>query len=331
MNIPPDSFVRVPADVLADFGTRLGVAAGLTEPRARLLAELLTANDLRGVVSHGTAQLATYVRLLTGGTLNPRPEVHPVRETGSSLLLDGDGGLGYFAAYDGTLALLDKLDRADLAVLVTRNHGHFGAAGLYSRLTLPHDVICFVTSGHQLDLRPGAPVFEAAGGSPMSFSAPTAAQDPLVLDFGAMHDLYADSPHRDTLAALAPGLVHRCIGLGTVCQSWGGLLAGVPLDPARARRTWPGANQGSMVVVIKIELFADPAAFKAEMDDYVLAVRRLQPVVAGEQSYLPGGVEADRERRYRAQGVPIGERQQGVLAEAAAELGVDVPWDVAEL
>ncbi|MEN8151911.1 MAG: Ldh family oxidoreductase, partial [Planctomycetota bacterium] len=76
-----------------------------------------------------------------------------------------------------------------IAVLLTRNHGHFGAAGLYSRLTLPHDLLCFVTSGHQLALAPGKPVYSSAGGSPMSFSAPAGSEDPLVLDFGAMHDL----------------------------------------------------------------------------------------------------------------------------------------------
>lgn len=326
MNIPPDSFTAVPADELLDLATRLGTAAGLTPERARLLAELLTANDLRGVVSHGTVQLATYVRLLTEGTLNARPQVATVRETTNSLLLDGDGGLGYFPAHDGTRRLLAKLDDADMAVLVTRNHGHFGAAGLYARLTLPHDVLCFVTSGHQLSLQPGAPIFDAAGGSPMSFSAPTAEEDPLVLDFGAVHDLYADSPHRAALTAMAPGLVHRSIGLGTVCQAWGGLLAGVPLDPSRAERVWPGANQGSMVVVVKIALFADPARYRAEMDAYVRAVRRLEPLTPGGRSYLPGGLEAERERRYRVDGVPLGERHQLALERAADDLGVAVPW-----
>ena len=123
--------------------------------RAGLLADLLTANDLRGVISHGTAQLATYVRLLRDGTLNPEPRLEVVRETPTSLLVDGDGGLGYFPAHEGTQLLSKKAEDAGIAVLVTRNHGHFGAAGLYSRLTLQHDLLSFVTSGHQLELHPG--------------------------------------------------------------------------------------------------------------------------------------------------------------------------------
>lgn len=327
MNIPPDSCVRVAAADLRTFGSALGVAAGLELERADLLATLLVDNDLRGVRSHGTEQLATYARLLRDGTLNSRPEVRVVRETSSSLLIDGDGGLGYFPAYTGTQSLIEKLRTADIAVLVTRNHGHFGAAGLYSRLTLDHDLLSFVTSGHQLNLAPGDPIYAAAGGSPMSFSAPTAVEDPLVLDFGAIHDLYPDSPHRDAIADLAPGVVHRAIGMGAICQSWGGFLAGVPLDPECADREFVGANQGSMVIAFRIDLFADPVAFKEEMDRYVRAVRELRPLVPGQGSYLPGGVEAARRRAYEVDGIPVGEVHQDKLEQAAAEFGLAVPWN----
>lgn len=325
MNIPPEVYLRVPADALRDLAARLGVAAGLKSVRSELLADLLTANDLRGVVSHGTSQLATYVRLLRDGILNPDPELEVVRDTPTSLLIDGDGGLGYFAAHHGTQLLISKAEDAGIAVLLTRNHGHFGAAGLYSRMTLEHDLLSFVTSGHQLELRPGDPVYAAAGGSPMSFSAPTGVEPPLVLDFGAMHDLYEESP-RDLLAEIAPGLVHRSIGLGMVCQSWGGLLAGVPVDPARARRRWPGANQGSMVIAMRIDLFAEPARFADEMDAYARAVRTLTPIPGASGSYLPGGPEAEKEVDYLANGIPIGQDHQHLLERAASDLGVAVPW-----
>ncbi len=325
MNIPPETFTRVPAAALRTLAAQLGEAAGLRPERAGLLADLLTGNDLRGNVSHGTVQLATYVRLLRDGVLNPDPRLEVVRETASSLLVDGDGGLGYFPAHDGTQLLVTKAREAGVAVLVTRHHGHVGAAGLYSRLTLGHDLLSFVTSGHQLALTAGDPVATAAGGSPMSFSAPTQDEPPLVLDFGAMHDLY-EGPSRDLLAEIAPGLVHRSIGLGMVCQSWGGLLAGVPLDPERARRRWSGANQGSMVIALRIDLFADPAEFRAEMDAYARAVRALTPIPGATGSFLPGGPEAATETAYAVEGIPVGDDHRRQLERAAVELGVAVPW-----
>lgn len=325
MNIPPETSLRVPAADLRSFVAAVGRAAGLLDARAHLLADLLVGNDLRGVFSHGSVQVATYARLFRDGRLNPDAEPSVAREGPTSLLVDGDGGLGYFAAHDGTEMLLDRAKQQGVAVLVTRNHGHFGAAGLYARQTLDHDLLAFVTSGHQLDLKPGLPVHAAAGGSPMAFSAPTDTEDPVVLDFGAMHDLYEGS-RRDEIAGIAPGLVLRSIGMGVICQAWGGLLAGVPLDPARADRRWPGANQGSMVMAMRIDLFCEPSAFKAEMDAYVRAVRDLRPVVGQSDALLPGGPEAIRERSWSVEGVPVGAEHRQTLDAAGEEFGVDRPW-----
>lgn len=326
MNLPPKVSISVPHQALHDFVCKAAQTVGLPADKANLLAELLTANDLRGVFSHGTTQIATYARLMRDGVLNNKPNVHPLRETPVSLLMDGDGGLGYFPAYEGTLTLIEKVKAQGIGILLTRNHGHFGAAGIYSRLTLPHDLLAFVTSGHQLDLQPGQSIFAAAGGSPMSFSAPAGEEEHLVLDFGAIHDMYPSSPYRDAIARLAPGTVFRSIGMGAICQSWGGFLAGVPLDPKRAQRTFSGANQGSMVMAFRIDLFLGVAEFKREMDDYVRAVRQLLPLEGFDESFLPGGVEAARTKRYQMEGVPVGVEHRSRLEALAQELHIDTPW-----
>jgi L-2-hydroxycarboxylate dehydrogenase (NAD+) len=322
MNRPPKNAPRVPYAALRGFVSAAGQAVGLPPEKADLLADLLATNDLRGVFSHGSRQIATYARLMRDGVLNANPQVHTVQETPVSLLIDGDGGLGYFPAHAGTLALIDKVNAQGVGILLTRNHGHFGAAGIYARLTLPHDLLCFVTSGHQLNLSPGDPVFNAAGGSPFAFSAPTSTQDPLVLDFGTMHDLYSSDPHRDEIARLAPGVVFRSIGMGAVCQSWGGFLAGVPADPARAARVFDGANQGSLAIAFRIDLFMPPEQFKREMDEYAQRVKALRPLEGFDQAYLPGGLEAERERRWRREGIPVGPEHQQRLKALADELGL---------
>ncbi len=160
----------------------------------------------------------------------------------------------------------------------------------------------------------------------MAFCAPTAEEEPLVVDFGAMHDLSLKSPHREEISRLAPGTVFRSIGLGAICQAWGGFLAGVPFDEARAIRQFTGANQGSLVVMFRIDLFAEPDAFKAEMDAYVRRVHDLAPLAGFSGSHLPGGVEAERERAHRAEGVPVGRQHQKQLETIASELGISPPW-----
>lgn len=326
MNLPPSEFVRVPHERLHAFVSAASRIVGLPDDKARLLADLLTGNDLRGVFSHGTRQIAAYARLMRDGKLNNRPDVHLVHETPQTVLVDGDGGLGYFPAYDATLRTIEKAEATGMAIGMTRNHGHFGAAGLYARMTLDHDLLSFVTSGHQLNLSEGDPINVAAGGSPFAFSAPAGEEDDLLLDFGTMHDLYLGDPYREELERMVPGLVMRHIGMGAICQTWGGFLAGIPVDPARAQRQWPGGNQGSLVFTFRIDLFQPPERFKAEMDEYVRRVRRMRPLAAFEEAYLPGGVEAAREREYREKGVPVGPEHRQALEGLAQELGIEAPW-----
>ena len=103
---------------------------GLPKEKSDLLAELLTANDLRGVFSHGTRLMAEYAPLMRDGLLNNAPDVRVVRETPVSMVVDGDGGLGYFPAFEGTRLAIEKANSHGMAVMQSRNHGHIGAAGI---------------------------------------------------------------------------------------------------------------------------------------------------------------------------------------------------------
>jgi len=318
MNIPATDGARVGYEQLESFVVTAATTAGLAADRAVLLARLLATNSLRGIVSHGAIQITTYARLIRDGRLNGSPRVATVRESPVSLLVDGDGGLGYFPAYEGTLALCEKVRETGCGVLVTRNHGHFGAAGIYARLAVEHDLLVYVTSGHQLKLQPGAKLFSAAGGSPMAFAAPTESGAPLLLDFGCMHDLYASDPHRDEVAELTPGLVLRSIGLGEICQTWGGMLSGLSLDPDPPAWGWPGANQGALVFAFRIDLFSDAGRFKREVAKYRDRIRTLEPLPGFDESFAPGDVEAAYEAWFGEEGIPVSLehlREFDVLAE----------------
>lgn len=328
MKQPPATATRVPHDKLQTFVYDAALRADMPEERATMLARLLVENDLRGTLSHGSHQIVRYVHEIRDGGINPRPNVHTVNETPTSLLIDGDWGLGYFPLYEGTLAAIDKARTHGLAAVVSRHHGHIGAAGIYPRLAAAADMCAFTTSGLQLSLNPGDSVYKAAGGSPMSFGMPTATEPPLILDCGVTHDIHAGRTRgQDEMASLVPGLVLRMIGFGTVCQAWGGLLANLPIDPARADRPYPWAHQGGMTFVFDPKLFIDVDRLKAEMDEYAQRVRRLAPIEGLDEAFLPGGIEAEREKAYRREGIPLNDDHQRDLAELAEELELELPWE----
>ena len=302
-----------------------GLASGLSDEPATYLADCLAGNDARGNFSHGSRQIATYARLMRDGTLNPTPSLTVAKESPVSVLVDGDGGLGYFPSREATRRTVDKALDTGIAIGMARNHGHFGAAGLYARTAVERGLCAYVTSGHQLSLEAGAPHYTAAGGSPMAFAVPTDTEPPVILDFGAMHDLYGGNPNRDELARSVPGLVLRSIGIGTICQMWGGFMSGLTSDPAARPWRWPGANQGALIICFRPDLFVDPEDLKAAVDEYARTVRTLSPLPGLDGVYLPGGIEAERERSYRANGIPVSDEHMKVLTELATELGIEPP------
>jgi LDH2 family malate/lactate/ureidoglycolate dehydrogenase len=325
MNRPPVESTPVQAAALREFVAQVFGRAGVPEEQAAMLADLLVTNDLRGVFSHGTRQVPAYVGHFREGRLTPAPQIEVTQESPSTLMVDGGGGLGYFAAHRAATLLGPKALDTGIATALTRKHGHIGAAGIYSRIPLEHGLFCFVTSGHQLDLQPGQPMLTAAGGSPMSFAIPTGEEPPFVLDFGAMHDLYPGSPHVFKVAELASSTVFRSFGLGCVCQALGGFLAGVPVDPARAQRRWPGANQGSFMIAVDLRRFGALDLFQREMDEYARRVRELEPLPGYEEAVLAGGLEWERERQFGKDGIQIGIGHAERLRELAETFGLDSP------
>ena len=124
MNLVDKDFIKVPADVMKSFVASIAQEAGMPPEKAEFLADLLVKNDLRGVFSHGTQQIATYAVIMRDHLINPNPRIFTVKETPTTIIVDGDGGLGYFAAYKGAEAIIKKCRANGLAAAVARNHGH---------------------------------------------------------------------------------------------------------------------------------------------------------------------------------------------------------------
>ena len=326
MNRPPAEYLPVAHPRLRIFSVEAFLSVGMPADQAAFLADLLVTNDLRGVFSHGTQQVPRYVAHFQKGELTPISNVTTLSESPTTLVLDGGGGLGYFPSHEATLRLIDKAIASGIAVATTRNHGHFGAAGIYARMPLPHDLFCYVTSGHQLNLHPGDFVMSAAGGSPMAFGIPTDKEPPFVLDFGAIHDMYKNYEEMKPIVEMVPSTVLRSFGLGCACQALGGLLCGVPLDGERAQRAWSGANQGSFIIIVDIKRLFPIDTFKAEMDAYAQRVRTLKPFHGIEQSLLPGEIEWKRERLFAENGIPLSQEHANALRKVAHELDIAAPF-----
>ena len=87
------------------------VGLGLPLCDAEVVSRSLVEADLRGVRSHGVMRVPTYQKGIASGTINPRPRMKIVTDSGSTVVVDGDAAMGQVAAdYSMRLTVERALD-----------------------------------------------------------------------------------------------------------------------------------------------------------------------------------------------------------------------------
>ncbi len=319
-NYPPEHGIRIPYDDLRQLVALIFEKVGMSAEDAGLLATILARNNQRCIYSHGTGQIPHYLERIRVGAVNPAPEVTVVTEAPSALVLDGDGGLGYFPCYRGTERIIEKAKATGVAALTTSNHHHFGSAGNYTRLAVEHDCIGISMSGHRTFLKPESPIANVVDSSPLSMAIPAGEQPPVVMDMGGGlmrfdEDLYAQLPKS----------IFKAMALSAAVRSLGAVFPGVYSED-RASSEWE-SNQGAFIVVVDVAHFMSVNELKREMDRFVGSAREMQALPGMASAELAGGNEWHWECEYWERGIPMGDDQCEMLVEEAGALGVAMDLD----
>ena len=89
------------------------------------------------------------------------------------------------------------------------------------------------------------------------------------------------------------------------------------------------SHQSAFFFVIDAERFCGVDNFTSDVASLVDSVAEMTPFPGYDEAALPGGVEATKESRYRAEGrVPISAEAVASIEAAAASVGVTrMPWE----
>ena len=321
-NVLPEDGIRVPAQDMRDFVKRVFEKVGTSREDAELLGEILVLNDLRCLFSHGTRQIVAYARNMIAGTVNPRPEVKVVSESPGALVMDGDGGLGYFPCHHGTQRAIEKARTCGIAALTTSNHHHFGAASNYSRQALAHDCIGISMSTSRTKRNPENPIYRIMSSSPMSVAIPSGDQPPIVLDMGGPGVGFKRTAYEENSAP-----IFKALGMTAVIQALGGVFAGIYREELLAPQSRWESNQGSFIAVVDVSHFMALEVLRKEMDAYITEARAMQPFPGIERAELAGGFEWAWAQENERAGIPVGDKHRAELEEVAAEVGVSTLFE----
>jgi L-2-hydroxycarboxylate dehydrogenase (NAD+) len=178
-----EKMIRFRKRDLHDYAVRYMERFSVPKEDARIVADVLVAADLRGIPSHGFIRLHSYYgQRLAHGYMKPQTELTVVSETATTVTIDGGNGLGQVAGHRAMTRCIEKADEENVAVAVVHRSNHYGIAGYYAMMALPHGMIgVSLTNSHSL-VAPTYGRTAALGTNPISVAVPSGKKFPFVLD-----------------------------------------------------------------------------------------------------------------------------------------------------
>ena len=176
---------RVSEEALVRFATKIIMALGAPEERARMTAEILTAADMRGISSHGVAGgtgLRELVERIQKDAIDPNATPSIKRNTNWAVAtMDAQAGIGPAAAMDATRLAGDLADEYGIGKVYVHNANHFGAACVYVEALIERGLAGRATCTSGAWMKPYAGNRIRLGTNPIAWGVP-AGDQAIVID-----------------------------------------------------------------------------------------------------------------------------------------------------
>ena len=330
--VPDADRVYVPADRVRQATEAVFLAMGLSGENAWQAADVLVTNDLRGVETHGVSNmLRSYVAGYRSGNLNPAPAVTTERESGTTALLNADGGLGVHVAPLAMRMAIEKASAMGVASVNVYNVGHMGGAGYHAMLAAEADMIglAMSTSSGGVRMLPTFGARPMLGTNPIAWAAPAQEMPPFLFDIGTTQIAGNKTRLAQRVGArMLPGWIaapdgspimeevelpeeyfmlpfggtreqgsHKGYGFAAIIEMMANNLGGI--GPSFIH---PGGN--FHLAAWNIDAFTDVTKFKTDMDTVLRGLADTPPAPGNERVLYPGLSEAEETERRSQNGIP---------------------------
>ena len=352
--------MQIAHDRLAEFVTRIFVAAGATEAVAREVADHLVAANLKGHDSHGVGMIPAYVANIRNGNLEVDAHANVLRDNGAVLMIDGGFGFGQVVGREATDLALERVRTTGVVCAGVRNCHHLGRIGTYGELCgnagyvsvhfvnvvgHPPQVSPFGGRERRMTTNPFCCVVPRPGGEPLVLDMATSAialgkvrvahmkgepvPEGALVDHEGMPTSDAAVMFQEPFGALGPFGAHKGYGLAVMCELLGGALAGEwTAQPAHPRDT-NIVNHMLMFVLDPAALGAG-AGFEEEVREMVDYLHGTTPARGFDRVRVPGEPEQETRAARLAEGIPIDDNSWNGILRAAEVAGLSAA-DVATL
>ena len=343
--ISPEGLEKLCAAVFA--------ADGMDPENAKKVAASLVEADLRGVSSHGTVRLKSYVERSHKEHWTQNPKLSFTQTLPAVALLDGDAGFGSLV---GTAAMEKAMELAKIygvGICAVKNSSHFGMAAYYPLLAARQDMLGFACTNGMPNLAPFGGREGMLGTNPFSIALPAEGEEPLVLDVACSVTargnvsnykregkelpegwcMDADgNPTRDPAKALKGTMLpfggHKGSGLAVFVDMLSGILSGaaygIHLRDGQKEGHEGGPGVGHFFLAADLKAFGDPAEIRKRIRTALDEIRASKPAPGFTKILMPGDLEAGKYLYNKEHGILMGEGSWKEICETCEKFGLDL-------
>jgi LDH2 family malate/lactate/ureidoglycolate dehydrogenase len=247
---------------------------------------------------------------------------------------------------------LEKVKQSGGVYVGVRRSNHYGAGAYYVQRAVARDVVAFAYSNAPPTMAPWGGVDPYVGTNPYAFGVPAGEHPPIILDMAtsivargkiilaaergeSIPEGWAIDKHgnetTDAQEALEGSVLPfggpKGYALSLMIDIMAGALTGAGFGP-RVNSLYDNFDEpqdvGAFFQLIDIGQFADPAAFKANIDRMIEEIKASRKAAGTEEIFLPGEIEYRMEQEREASGIPVGAETVAELREVGRSCGVDM-------
>lgn len=325
----------VSAERLQEIARGLLQGAGATKREAECVAEGVVGANLVGHDSHGIIQIPSYIERIEAGHIVPGARIEVVRETATTMVVDGNWGFGYTVSKFVMESCIQKAASSGVAAATVFRQGHVGRLAPYPIMAAEAGMIGIMTADSGRSAKGVAPFGgrEARlGTNPICMAVPSDLDGPIFVDMATS----AVAAGKITLAVARGSSIplgwildgegrpttdpgeytrggailplggtegHKGYGLSAMVEIFSGLLTGLGFGVEPSGRH----NDGCFLAVFDVEAFRPLEAFKQEVADFARYLKDTPPAEGFAEVYYPGEIEHIRALRAMQEGIEVEE------------------------
>lgn len=327
--------IRFKSNQIEEFCIKLLEKVGVPKEHAKMTINNLVSADLRGIASHGVARLPVYLKRIQLGLVNPNPNLKVVKSSTTSLLIDGDNGLGQVVGEKAMEAAVKLAWEQGLSMVGVKNTNHIGIGAYYALKAVEEDMIGFCVTNASAHMAPWGGIKPLLGTNPIAIAVPAGIYPPVVLDMatsivargkillaakkdekiplGWALDKEGNStqdPQEALHGSILPLGGPKGYGLSLMVDILAGVLTGALYGgniPSMTENFTKPLNEGIFLIAFKIANFMPVKVFKQRMDDLIREIKESPKAPGVEEIFLPGEIEYRASLERIENGIPLSE------------------------